>query len=123
MSKESTSVPAAMSGLLEMTVRLWLAALIGLALAYNSLVLWVSHHTRTKTVSEPWRKKLYEVDLVGGPEDGHTYELPNLPPYLYFPMVTVPRVWSSDHTFPEAPTQHAVYKLVINNIYWFEGIQ
>lgn len=70
---------------------------------------------------------MYEVDLVGGPEDGHTYVFPDLPPYIFFPYLPEPAGWltgpATSDSFPFEIPPKLVYRHIIHNLYWFMGIQ
>ncbi len=70
---------------------------------------------------------MYEVDLVGGPEDGHTYTMADLPPYIYFPYIPEATGWLTgphlDMPVPVFETPKLVYRHVIQNLYLFMGIQ
>ena len=68
---------------------------------------------------------MYEVDLVGGPEDGHTYYFPDLPPYLYFPYIPEPvsLLAGPSEPFPDfTHTPKLVYRHIMHNLYWYQGV-
>ncbi len=69
---------------------------------------------------------MFEVDLVGGPEDGHTYAFSDLPPFLYFPYLPEPVGLlpgeTEDMPVPLFETPKLVYKRVFNNLYLYQGI-
>lgn len=68
---------------------------------------------------------MYEVDLIGGPEDGNSYVFPDTPTYLYFPYLTVPvgMMWTDDHTITPFNAPKLVYKHIMNGLYLYQGIQ
>lgn len=68
---------------------------------------------------------MYEVDLIGGPEDGHTYAWPMNPPNLiYFPYM--PEVLAllpgPSQPYPISETPKLVYRRIVNNLYWYQGM-
>lgn len=71
---------------------------------------------------------MYEVDLVGGPEDGHTYVRTDLPPYLYFPYFPEPAGLLEGPHEPTDPwtlayaTPKLVYRHITHGLYWYQGI-
>ncbi len=69
---------------------------------------------------------MFEVDLVGGPNDGHTYMMADLPPYLYFPYLPEPAGLLDgpveDMPVPIFDTPKLVYRKVFGNLYLYQGI-
>ncbi len=62
---------------------------------------------------------------MGGPEDGNSYTMPDLPPYLYFPFIPEPLALlsgPSDMSLPNFEAPKLVYKHVINGLYSYQGI-
>lgn len=68
---------------------------------------------------------MYEVDLIGGPEDGNAYMFPDTPPYLYFPYIPEPvtMLAGPDDLMEIFKAPKLVYKHVLNGLYIFQGVQ